>query len=114
MMSLDDDRGAHRAWGYLVTGNYFESLGIKPALGRFFTPAEDTHPNASPYRSEEHTSELQSLRHLVCRLLLEKKKHLDPVFLKLPLSSRFLVSMLLKGGSCGSTLVLSEQVCLNC
>src|ERR1039458_10880195 len=29
----------------------------------------------SPVRSEEHTSELQSLRHLVCRLLLEKKKN---------------------------------------
>ena len=29
---------------------------------------------ALAYRSEEHTSELQSLRHLVCRLLLEKKK----------------------------------------
>src|SRR5947199_1595071 len=28
-------------------------------------------------RSEEHTSELQSLRHLVCRLLLEKKKQRD-------------------------------------
>src|ERR1035438_8348086 len=28
---------------------------------------------ADPHRSEEHTSELQSLRHLVCRLLLEKK-----------------------------------------
>src|SRR5437899_5552079 len=28
----------------------------------------------SSMRSEEHTSELQSLRHLVCRLLLEKKK----------------------------------------
>src|SRR5947199_4041954 len=28
-------------------------------------------------RSEEHTSELQSLRHLVCRLLLEKKKTED-------------------------------------
>src|SRR5438045_6772367 len=28
----------------------------------------------STERSEEHTSELQSLRHLVCRLLLEKKK----------------------------------------
>src|SRR5437899_8081396 len=27
-------------------------------------------------RSEEHTSELQSLRHLVCRLLLEKKKYI--------------------------------------
>src|ERR1035441_10829907 len=31
------------------------------------------------YRSEEHTSELQSLRHLVCRLLLEKKKKQQPV-----------------------------------
>src|SRR2546429_6441882 len=29
-------------------------------------------------RSEEHTSELQSRLHLVCRLLLEKKKHIDP------------------------------------
>src|SRR5258705_7308834 len=29
----------------------------------------------TPMRSEEHTSELQSLRHLVCRLLLEKKKN---------------------------------------
>src|SRR5947199_4694964 len=29
--------------------------------------------HASPPRSEEHTSELQSLRHLVCRLLLEQK-----------------------------------------
>src|SRR5258705_9969381 len=31
-------------------------------------------PIFSSERSEEHTSELQSLRHLVCRLLLEKKK----------------------------------------
>src|SRR5262245_62246796 len=30
-------------------------------------------PNLRQARSEEHTSELQSLRHLVCRLLLEKK-----------------------------------------
>src|SRR3712207_7357264 len=28
-----------------------------------------------PVRSEEHTSELQSRQYLVCRLLLEKKKH---------------------------------------
>src|SRR5258705_2958772 len=28
-------------------------------------------------RSEEHTSELQSLRHLVCRLLLEKKQRIE-------------------------------------
>src|SRR5687768_17637629 len=32
---------------------------------------------ASPGRSEEHTSELQSRLHLVCRLLLEKKKCAD-------------------------------------
>src|SRR5438045_8055662 len=32
------------------------------------------HQDARIGRSEEHTSELQSLRHLVCRLLLEKKK----------------------------------------
>src|SRR3989442_6393701 len=30
---------------------------------------------ANQLRSEEHTSELQSRPHLVCRLLLEKKKH---------------------------------------
>src|SRR3712207_7173666 len=29
-----------------------------------------------PSRSEEHTSELQSRQYLVCRLLLEKKKHI--------------------------------------
>src|SRR5437899_6180755 len=38
-----------------------------------------THPHTMHFhgihRSEEHTSELQSLRHLVCRLLLEKKKN---------------------------------------
>src|SRR5258705_4679735 len=34
-------------------------------------PSSTTH---FKIRSEEHTSELQSLRHLVCRLLLEKKK----------------------------------------
>src|SRR5262245_65291445 len=33
-----------------------------------------TESVGTPRRSEEHTSELQSLRHLVCRLLLEKKK----------------------------------------
>src|SRR5687767_15722018 len=31
-----------------------------------------------PSRSEEHTSELQSLAYLVCRLLLEKKKRKEP------------------------------------
>src|SRR5690554_8133965 len=37
--------------------------------------APDTSPRGDDVRSEEHTSELQSRPHLVCRLLLEKKKH---------------------------------------
>src|SRR5262245_64551969 len=37
-------------------------------------PAQHEHVRVPIIRSEEHTSELQSLRHLVCRLLLEKKK----------------------------------------
>src|SRR5690349_23400689 len=36
--------------------------------------AADSEPQRLPGRSEEHTSELQSRRDLVCRLLLEKKK----------------------------------------
>src|SRR5258708_11820080 len=35
--------------------------------------ADDVVPGCGPMRSEEHTSELQSPDHLVCRLLLEKK-----------------------------------------
>src|SRR5262245_62273731 len=35
---------------------------------------QDDRRGIGQKRSEEHTSELQSLRHLVCRLLLEKKK----------------------------------------
>src|SRR5262245_65375150 len=45
-----------------------EALGVEIYPG--FAAASALHDD----RSEEHTSELQSLRHLVCRLLLEKKK----------------------------------------
>src|SRR3989442_8594291 len=44
---------------------------------KFKLIAEDVsgkNVGGDPYRSEEHTSELQSRPHLVCRLLLEKKK----------------------------------------
>src|SRR5690606_40795055 len=37
-------------------------------------PAPRRRPESSCWRSEEHTSELQSRENLVCRLLLEKKK----------------------------------------
>src|SRR5205814_3426222 len=46
--------------------------------GTWCPPCRESVPilrdEAFETRSEEHTSELQSLRHLVCRLLLEKKK----------------------------------------
>src|SRR5258705_1297665 len=42
--------------------------------GRCHQRGADRH-RSDHSRSEEHTSELQSLRHLVCRLLLEKKKN---------------------------------------
>src|SRR5690625_7096406 len=45
-----------------------EHFAIQPLL----SPDEMFQP-----RSEEHTSELQSRGHLVCRLLLEKKKHFN-------------------------------------
>jgi predicted permease len=37
-----------RAWGYEATGNYFETLGVGPLLGRFFGPQEDDKPGAHP------------------------------------------------------------------
>src|SRR5690348_17635613 len=55
-----------------------------PACGRGLlppgaSPACCSHPPCGSGRSEEHTSELQSPVHLVCRLLLEKKKqHQQP------------------------------------
>src|SRR6266568_7140499 len=62
---------------------------IMPELGRGGVPVRSLYNNAAllvtgslpPFRSEEHTSELQSQFHLVCRLLLEKKKsNLSSVF----------------------------------
>lgn len=40
---------AVRAWGYLATGNYFDVLGVKPLLGRFFHAEDDLKPGGSPY-----------------------------------------------------------------
>src|SRR2546429_6043297 len=46
------------------------------SVERFFGILIEHYAGAFP-RSEEHTSELQSRLHLVCRLLLEKKKYRD-------------------------------------
>src|SRR2546425_3948213 len=56
---------------------------LMPDQGNLHIPTADSPhepynsdpPTSGPHRSEEHTSELQSLAYLVCRLLLEKKKN---------------------------------------
>src|SRR5947199_5423049 len=48
------------------------AIELLQQVGLEVGPGADVHDLED--RSEEHTSELQSLRHLVCRLLLEKKK----------------------------------------
>src|SRR3989442_10846528 len=61
----------------------YPTLFRSPGLRRTRSPsrcrgtcatASRPRPRKAPGRSEEHTSELQSRPHLVCRLLLEKKK----------------------------------------
>src|SRR5258705_9134937 len=49
-------------------------VGAAGVTDNHCTPHRAMALGATWPRSEEHTSELQSLRHLVCRLLLEKKK----------------------------------------
>ncbi|MGI9074669.1 MAG: ABC transporter permease [Bryobacteraceae bacterium] len=48
-MALSHTGTNARIWGYDASGNYFQVLGVHPALGRFFTPAEDQKPRANPY-----------------------------------------------------------------
>src|SRR5260370_30312999 len=57
------------------------SRSISPGLARIPSAAAAdriAHNRRRRYRSEEHTSELQSHLNLVCRLLLEKKKQSNP------------------------------------
>src|SRR3712207_8803489 len=51
-------------------------------------PSRSTRIRPRAPRSEEHTSELQSRQYLVCRLLLEKKKKNDTIFI---LSDKFVL-----------------------
>jgi macrolide transport system ATP-binding/permease protein len=43
-----EDEHAEVVWGELVSGNYFDVMGVKPMLGRVFLPEEDHTPNAHP------------------------------------------------------------------
>jgi putative ABC transport system permease protein len=53
-ISLSNNGVNTRLWAYLATGNYFEMLGVKPALGRFFTPEDDKAPGAHPVAVVTH------------------------------------------------------------
>src|SRR5687767_15605149 len=61
-----------------MSGRWMPELSTGPDIcGYWIQPVSSAQvptPAGPPRRSEEHTSELQSLAYLVCRLLLEKKK----------------------------------------
>jgi MacB-like periplasmic core domain len=40
---------ALRTWAYEVSGNYFDMLGVRPQLGRFFHDSDEHGPNSAPY-----------------------------------------------------------------
>jgi predicted permease len=45
---VDGERQPERIWGSLVSGNFFDVMGVRPALGRFFAPDEDRTPGTHP------------------------------------------------------------------
>src|SRR5256885_298656 len=47
-VSLSHEGQNERVWGYLVSGNYFDVLGVRPMIGRGFLPEEDQAPGARP------------------------------------------------------------------
>jgi predicted permease len=53
-MSLSHDGNNERIWGYLVSGNYFDVLGIEAAKGRTFLPEEDQTPLSHPVAVISH------------------------------------------------------------
>src|SRR5262249_53908643 len=46
--NLGRGRGARQVWGELVTGNYFQILGVRAQLGRVLQPSDETAPGANP------------------------------------------------------------------
>ena len=55
-LSVSHDGVSERMWGYLVSGNYFEVLGIEPALGRLLSPEDDALPGGHPVVVLSHRS----------------------------------------------------------
>ena len=53
-VNLSDAGVNERVWGYLVSGNYFETLGAKAVLGRLISPEDDRAPGAHPVAVLSH------------------------------------------------------------
>ncbi len=53
-LNLSNDGVNERLWGYAVSGNYFEALGVKAMLGRAISPADDRTPGAHPVAVVSH------------------------------------------------------------
>jgi len=48
-VALDTGKDPSRIWGFETTGNYFDTLGIQPYLGRLFHPSDEKGMNSAPY-----------------------------------------------------------------
>jgi len=48
-LGLDDGRDPSSVWVLEASGNYFDTLGLKPYLGRFFHASDEHGPNSAPY-----------------------------------------------------------------
>jgi predicted permease len=53
-LSLSGGAQPERLWGMVVSANYFDALGVKPALGRTFVPEEDENPGGHPVAVLSH------------------------------------------------------------
>jgi len=48
-VGIDKGGAPTTAWPYLVSGNYFDALGVQPYLGRFIHPSDEKGKNSAPY-----------------------------------------------------------------
>lgn len=53
-VSLSHDGRNERVWGYLVSGNYFGALGLRPSLGHLISEEDDVQPGAHPVTVISH------------------------------------------------------------
>lgn len=97
-MTLSENGASERIFGMLVSGNYFDVLGTRPALGRFFRPDEDEVPGERPVVVLSHA-------------FWERRFNRDPEILQKPLrlnNHTFTVVGVAEPGFNGSTLVGTE------